>query len=267
MIDGSLLFAKLVLVGATVVAASLMARRWGHAAGGWLAGLPMIGGPIVGLLILDIGPERGREACLATLRCHAALVAYLVTYAWAARRHSWPVSLALSLVVFFALGAALIALDGPEWSVLVLSVLAVTLGNVAMTGLSFSDGPGQGVDLPRAELWSRVVAAVVMAAAVIGGSAHLPVAAAGLLLAVPISGLILPAFTLPRHGPAATVALMRGFTVGQMGFSAFFIAMLALLPIWPAGWAWLASMGAAAATPVVVQRLRARAAPSAAMRP
>lgn len=254
------LAAQLALIAASVMLASMVARRWGHAAGGWLAGLPMIGGPIVGLLLLDIGPERGREACLATLRCHAGLVAYLVTYAWAARRHAWPVCLALSLTVFFALGAALIAVDGPEWTVVGLSVLAVTLGNAAMAALSAGAGRGGAVDLPRAELWSRVVAAVVMAAAVIGGSAHLPVAAAGLLLAVPISGLILPAFTLPRHGPVATVALMRGFTVGQMGFSAFFIAMLALLPIWPAGWAWLASMGAAAATPVVVQRLRARAA-------
>ncbi|MEY5100350.1 MAG: hypothetical protein RJA36_3069, partial [Pseudomonadota bacterium] len=86
MSDVGLLGVKLALIAATVLAASLVADRWGHAAGGWLAGLPMIGGPIFGLLMLDIGAERGRETCLATLRCHPALVAYLVTYAWAARR-------------------------------------------------------------------------------------------------------------------------------------------------------------------------------------
>lgn len=159
------------------------------------------------------------------------------------------------------LGGLLVAIDGPEWSVVLLSVLAVVAGTRAATGLSAGLAPPARVTLPRAELWSRVAAAVAMAGLVIGGSASLPVAAAGLLLAVPISGLILPCFTLPRHGAAATVALLRGFVVGQIGFAAFFIAMLALLPQVPGALAWVAAMLAAAATPVAVQRLRGAAAP------
>jgi MFS family permease len=239
-----------------VFAASLVAKRWGHAAGGWLAGLPMIGGPIVGLLMVEVGTERGRDACLATLRCHPALVAYLVTYAWAARRWRWPACLGLSLSLFFVLGALCIALDGPEWSVVLLSVLAVCLGSWFVNRLSAEGAAIGRVELPRAELWSRVAAAVVMAGVVIGGASQLPVAAAGLLLAVPISGLILPCFTLPRHGAAATVALLRGFVVGQIGFSAFFIAMLASLPALPGALAWTIAMFTAAAMPVVVQRMR-----------
>ena len=260
MSDVGLLGVKLALIAATVLAASLVAGRWGHAAGGWLAGLPMIGGPIVGLLMLDIGAERGRETCLATLRCHPALVAYLVTYAWAARRWRWPACLGAALGVFFVLGGLLVAIDGPEWGVVLLSVLAVVAGTWAAGRVSAGLPVPARVTLPRAELWSRVAAAVAMAAVVIGGSASLPVAAAGLLLAVPISGLILPCFTLPRHGAAATVALLRGFVVGQIGFSAFFVAMLALLPALPGALAWTVAMLAAAATPVAVQRLRAAAA-------
>ena len=259
MTDAGLLGAKLVLIACTVLAASMVAARWGHAAGGWLAGLPMIGGPIVGLLMVDVGSELGRQACLATLRCHPALVAYLVTYGWAARRWRWPMCLGLSLAVFFSLGAALIALDGPEWSAVLLSVLTVALGAGTLSRLSAGlSTPGRLV-LPRAELWARVAAAVVMAAIVIGGSSHLPVALAGLLLAVPISGLILPSFTLPRHGTAATVALLRGFSVGQIGFSAFFVTLLWLLPQAHGGPAWIAAMLAAAAMPVAAQRLRAAA--------
>ncbi len=260
MTDTTLLLVKLALIAAAVLAASLVAGRWGHAAGGWLAGLPMIGGPIVGLLMLDIGAERGRETCLATLRCHPALVAYLVTYAWAARRWHWPACLGAALAVFFVLGGLLMAIDGPQWSVVLLSVLAVVAGTRAATGLSVGLAPPARVTLPRAELWSRVGVAVVMAGLVIGGSTSLPVAAAGLLLAVPISGLVLPCFTLPRHGAAATVALLRGFVVGQIGFSAFFIALLALLPQVPGAPAWAVAMLVAAATPVAVQRLRAAAA-------
>jgi len=258
--DAGLLAAKLVLIAATVLTASMVVARWGHAAGGWLAGLPMIGGPIVGLLMVDVGAEHGRQACLATLRCHPALVAYLVSYAWAARRWSWPACLALALGVFFALGGVLIALDAPQWLVVLLSVLAVVAGTGALARLSVGLTSAGRVALPRAESWARVGASVFMAALVIGGSSTLPVALAGLLLAVPISGLILPSFTLPRHGAAATVALLRGFTVGQIGFSVFFIALLALLPQVHAGLAWLLAMLAAAAMPVLVQRVRAAAA-------
>ncbi len=46
-----------------------------------------------------------------------------------------------------------------------------------------------------------------------------------LLLAVPIAGNVLPCFTLPRCGAAATVALPRGFVRGLSGFGAFFVAL------------------------------------------
>jgi hypothetical protein len=261
--EAVLLAAKLALIASTVLAASLVARRFGHAAGGWLAGLPIIGGPIVGLLLIDLGPERGHDACLATLRCQPALVAYLVTYALAAHRLSWPFCLALSTAVFLGLGAVLMAWDAPSVAVVGLAVLGVVAGIRVLAQLSAAQPPKSRVELPRLELASRVVAAVVMAAVIIGGASHLPLALSGLLLAVPISGIILPSFTLPRHGPAATVALLRGFTVGQIGFSAFFIAMLVLLPGVPGGLAWGLSMLAAASAPVLVQRLRAPGNPSA----
>src|SRR5262249_48213976 len=37
-------------------AASLAARRWGHAVSGYLGGLPLIGGPVTFFLALDPGP-------------------------------------------------------------------------------------------------------------------------------------------------------------------------------------------------------------------
>ena len=57
MTDTGLLGIKLALIAATVLASSLVAGRFGHAAGGWLAGLPMIGGSIVGTLMVDVGVE------------------------------------------------------------------------------------------------------------------------------------------------------------------------------------------------------------------
>ena len=206
---------------------------------------------------MEVGVERGREACLATLRCHPALLAYFVAYAWAAQRWRWPACLAASLAVFFAIGSVLILADLPEWGVVLLSGVAVVACASTLARMAARVAPSGRFELPAAELWSRVAAAVLMAGVVIGGAARLPAAAAGLLLALPISGLVLPCFTLPRHGAGATVALLKGFTVGQFGFTAFFFVMLALLPAAHPALAWLASMLLAAATPVAVQRLRA----------
>ncbi|WP_437766447.1 hypothetical protein WMF27_24495 [Sorangium sp. So ce281] len=52
-----------------------------------------------------------------------------------------------------------------------------------------------------------------------------PAGVSGLLLAIPITGNVLPCFTLPRHGAAATVTLLRGFVRGLLGFASFFAAL------------------------------------------
>ena len=58
---------RLALVPAAVWAASLAARRWGHAASGYLGGLPLIGGPITLFLALDLGVEFAARSALFTL--------------------------------------------------------------------------------------------------------------------------------------------------------------------------------------------------------
>ena len=91
--------------------------------------------------------------------------------------------------------------------------------------------------VPHIELGLRVAAAMAMAAAIIIGADALPPAISGLLLAVPITGSVLPCFTLPRHGAAATASLLSGFIQGLHGFAAFFIVLyiaLGEMDRWPA---------------------------------
>jgi hypothetical protein len=54
----------------------------------------------------------------------------------------------------------------------------------------------------------------------------------GLLLSVPITGSIMPPFTLALYGADAVARLMRGFVVGLTGFAAFFFTLaVALIPL------------------------------------
>jgi hypothetical protein len=252
-----LLAAKLALVAGSVLAASLVSRRLGHAAGGLLAGLPMIAGPITGLLLIDLPNEAVRAVCLATLACQPALMAYLVSYAHLARRATWPVCLAVALAVFFASGALLLALPLPEWARVALTLVAPVLGLRAMPAGARSGVAGP-VALPRVELACRIGVAVAVAAGVLWGAQHLRAGLAGLLLAAPITGIVLPSFTLPRHGAPATGVLLAGFARGQVGFVTFFVVMLIGLPTLAAAATWSLAMAASALVPWLWRMYQAR---------
>ena len=93
----SLPLTRLGLVAGVVWAASVITRRHGHAAGGWLAGLPVIAGPITALLLVDLPQPVVRAMGLATPQCRPASMTYLVVFAHAAQRLGWPATWLLAV--------------------------------------------------------------------------------------------------------------------------------------------------------------------------
>ncbi len=252
---------KLLLVAASALLSSLVARRFGHAVGGTLAGLPMIAGPIMGFVLWATPVQGVRAIALATLVCLPATVAHLVTFAWSGTRWPWWLSLALANLAFFGLGMLMPQLGLPAWLVCLLALAVLALGGVVMPRLRIAPG---AVDIPHAELACRVAAALLVAWAIIRSAGVAPAALSGLLLAVPITGNVLPCFTLPRYGAAATVALLRGFVRGLSGFGAFFVTLYLGLAAWPAGAAyaaaWIAALVVASALYALQRRHLAPAA-------
>jgi hypothetical protein len=250
--NDALLALKLSLVAASMLGASLLARRYGHAVSGALAGLPVIVGPIIAMLLIDLPAERVRSIALATLVCEPAMLVHIVVFANAARRFAWPVCLALATAAFVAAAAVLSQL---EWGAAAASLLAlaalVVAGRALPTSGTAADAP---VAVPRVELGWRIAVALAIAATVMWGADHLPAAIAGALLAVPITGSVLPCFTLPRHGPQATARLLAGFVRGQSGFVSFFVVLVGLLPHAPKAVAFASAVAAAVATPLVLRQ-------------
>lgn len=248
----ALLVAKLALVAASMWGASLLARRYGHAVSGALAGLPVIVGPIMAMLLIDLPAERVRGIALATLVCEPAMLAHIVVFANAARRFTWPVCLALATLTFLLAAAVLSRLESGALaaSALALAALVVAARALPTSGMA-ADAP---VPVPRSELVWRIAVALAIAASVMWGADHLPAAIAGALLAVPITGSVLPCFTLPRHGPQASARLLAGFVRGQSGFVAFFIVLVGLLPHAPQAVAFVAAVAAAIAAPLLLRR-------------
>jgi len=234
---------KLALVAAIVLAASLAAKRYGHGVAGTLSGMPMIAGPIMGFVLLQSSVEQARAIALATLVAFPAMVSHMLAFAHASRRMGWPGAVLVANGVFLAVGLLLSRLDLPVWAVCALALASPVVGMRAM--------PSHRVDrtalhIPRIELMLRVAAAMALAAAIMLGASALPAAISGLLLALPITGNVLPCFTLPRHGFDATVELLRGFVQGLFGFVTFFVVLyagLGMLGAVPAyALAWLAAL-------------------------
>jgi hypothetical protein len=248
-----MLLLKVLLVATSVLLSTLAARRFGHAVGGAVAGMPMIAAPIVAILLIDHPASDVRAIALATLACVPATILHIVTFAAAAPRAKWPVALAAALVAYAVAGALLTHAPFGPGLVCLLAFLAPIVGLALAARHAVPPGP---VHVPQIELVLRVAAAVAMAATIILGADTLPTAISGILLAVPITGTVLPCFTLPRYGAAATVSLMTGFLQGLHGFTAFFLALYWALPRMGSAAAFCVALAAALAMAIAVQAAR-----------
>jgi hypothetical protein len=249
---------KLALIPASLLVASLVARRFGHGIAGVVAGLPMVAAPIVVAVMIDQSSQAVSALAHATLASVPATLAFIAAFAWSARALPWWGCLAAATLSFGALGWTLTGLAWPDPWPQGLAIAAPALALVAMPRAPRLAG---GVAVPRGEIALRMAVAVAVGAAILYGADHFPPRVNGLMLAWPVAGSILPSFTLATHGRDATVALLRGFATGLIGFIAFFVVLAALLdtgasqPV-----AFVLALACAATAAALLQQVRARVA-------
>jgi hypothetical protein len=213
---------RLTLVLAAVWLASLAGRRWGHAVSGYLGGFPLIGGPITFYLALDYGTAFAAQSATVTLAAIAGQAAHLLAFAHAARRAPWPAALAAGWASFAVVASALALLPLGPWI-----ALALALGGLAAAWrwLPRPRGAAALPAIPAAELRLRLAAALGLAVAILWSARTFGPVVSGVLLSVPVTGSIMPPFTLALYGADAAARLVRGFIVGLAGFTAFFFVV------------------------------------------
>ncbi len=249
---------KLALVPLVVWLASVAGRRWGHAATGWISGLPLIAGPISVFLALDQGLQFAADTAAATLQVTGAAALHCFVFAHASRRFGWLPSLLLGWASFVASAAVLGAVPMPPLVGAGVTALALAVMLAKLPTVARASGP---VPIPNSELVVRVAAALAIAAAVTLGANHLGPRLSGILLAFPITGSVLPAFALALHGSDATVRLLAGFLSGLFAFAAFHLVVATALPALGALAGFPAAFAAGLAAAGVVMRIRALAEP------
>ncbi len=249
---------KLALVPLVVWLASIAGRRWGHAATGWISGLPLIAGPISVFLALHQGLQFAADTAAATLQVTGAAALHCFVFAHASRRFGWLASLLLGWASFVASAAVLGAAPMPPLVGAGATALALAVMLAKLPPVAPASGP---VPIPNSELVVRVAAALAIVAAVTLGANYLGPRLSGILLAFPVTGSVLPAFALALLGSDATVRLLAGFLSGLFAFAAFHLVVAAALPALGALFGFPVAFAAGLAAAGVVMRVRALAEP------
>jgi hypothetical protein len=242
---------RLALVPMAVWLASLAARKWGHSVSGYLGGFPLIGGPLTLYLALDHGTEFAARSATVTLGVILAQGIYLVTFSRLARRHRWPVALGGGWTVFAACAFVVILL--PLSPPVALLLAALGLGT-AWRALPHPREEAPPPSIPPVELRLRLGAALALAGAILWGANAFGPVVSGLLLSMPVTGSIMPPFTLALYGADAVARLTRGFVVGLSGFTAFFFTISSGLVAWGIAAGFIAAVVAALATSTIASR-------------
>lgn len=247
--DLALLALKLLLVPAFLLMVSLAGRRWGPQVAGWLAGLPVVAGPILFFLAVERGVDFAADAAALSLSAVLASVCFSLAYAHAGLRAPWPLALAAGLVAWAAAAWALSCLPASAGL-----ALGVSLATLLIAPRLFPVARAQPPLRPTGtgELLLRMLAGVVLTVGVTAAAAPLGPAWSGLLAVFPVLGMVLGVFSHRTQGAGFAAALLRAMATGLYAFVAFCFVLALSLPAWGTAWAFivatLASLAMQAAT-------------------
>jgi hypothetical protein len=275
-----MLWLKLLLVPGLVAVVTLAVRRWGPVVGGWLAGLPIVAGPVLVFYALEQGNVFAARAAHATLAGLIATVAFAVAYAWVSRRLPWYFCMLLGWGVFAAAIVALYFTQPGLVASLVVLVAATVLGRRAFSRVRFPPSPHaasarQAAEPglrtqalrrvrfaepglrtrdyvgrvppkadPPADLIIRLVATATLVLVLTGLASRLGPAWSGLLNAFPVLTTIVAVFSHAQRGAAAAIAFFNGYLQAIVGFGLFCVVMARGLEPLGLGWALVAALAA-----------------------
>jgi hypothetical protein len=210
------LIAKMAITAGFLLAATVIAERFGPLVGGLVATLPISAGPVYVFLALDHDAHFISQSALGSLVANAYNVIFALTYALLAQKRSLAVSLAGAYTVWLALTWAGGAVT---WTL----SLAVVL-NIVMCGVSFwLSAPLRHAPMPRVQRrWYDLLLRAGMVALLVGTvitlSFHIGPAASGSLAVFPIVLTSIIMILHRRVGGPATAAVIANAVIGLAGF-------------------------------------------------
>ena len=218
---------KLFLVPAFLLLISLAGRRWGPAVAGWLAGLPVLTGPILFLLALEHGPGFAAAAATVSLSAVFGAVVFILAYARVCARRSPAISLLSAVASWTCVALLLTRLPLNNSLSLGIALLALVVAPKLFPRIS---APILSAALPKWELPLRMLAGAAVTLAVTTLAAAIGPSWSGMFAVFPVITTVLSVFSHRASGPAFTATLLRAMIWGLYSLAGFCFALAVLLP-------------------------------------
>lgn len=228
----NILLVKVTLMPAVIGLVTLVSRRWGNKAGGLIASMPWIAGPILLFLMLEHGKSFGIQSIPGILIGILSLIGFCYCYARLAPQLTGVWTLLLSYVVF-----VLIALLFTVIKLGLLTSYGLVMGSVLLT-LRFFPVPAVASPTVRRlpyDLPIRMVVATLFVVGITGLATVLGPTWSGILTPFPIITSILAIFTHYLQGSSAAIVTLRGIVMGLLGFTTFLFLQVFFLPAFSIG--------------------------------
>jgi hypothetical protein len=225
-----ILLLKLTLTPLLIGGATLVARRWGPAIGGWVVSLPLTSGPVLFFLALDHGPAFAAETTTGTLLGLGAIAGFCVGYLAGSRRGPLP-AMAAAAAAYVLVALAVQPIAGAPFLVLAALVGAAIAGVLRV--LPATAGSTVPREHPRWDLPARVIIGTAIVVGLTSIAASLGPVASGIVATFPVYVSVLAVFEHLHAGRLPALGVLRGLLLGLFGTIAFYIVLHALLV--PAG--------------------------------
>jgi hypothetical protein len=218
---------KLTLVPLFLYFVSMSGKWWGPGVAGWLAGLPVVAGPILFLLVLTHGPAFGAQAALVSVAAVLASEVFNLAYARSCRSRHWSVSLSIGLGAWLVAATGLAMLPANPVYAAGAALAAVALGRAFLPSSRLSTAVAP---MTKGDLLGRMAAGAVLTILVTSLSSALGAKWSGLLAVFPLIGIVMSVSSHRAHGPDFVISLLRGMTLGRFAFAAFCLCLSFTLP-------------------------------------
>jgi len=245
----SILLLRLLLTPSLVVIVSYIQKRWGHAIGGRVIGLPLSTAPFLILVYLMDGVGQTARAAHGVVAGQIAVVSYCYLFSFVSWRATWPIALLSGWFVAGVADLVLVQLTN-TWLVGAIVVL------VSAAAVKFWPKPltdDRAVRIPQ--WWETPMKAIVagtLVASLTWAKDVIGVQAAGVLASMPVILSVLAPTTTRTYGPSAVSELLLGTTKSLGGSVMFSTVVTATVTVLPAPVAFALGLAALITTDLIL---------------